>query len=63
MKVLQNLEANKAVGCDLIPPKILKLFAEELAPSMTNIFNLIQIFARSLNMPHRFEADYLASEM
>ena len=38
--ILNNLKANKSTGLDKIPAKILKLFAEIIAPSLTYIFNL-----------------------
>ena len=38
-EALKNLNPNKAAGCDLIPPKTLKLAASELAPSPTELFN------------------------
>ena len=36
---LENLSTRKATGCDGMQPRILKLIAEELAPSLTRIFN------------------------
>ena len=39
LKLLQKIDANKASGPDGIPAKILKLCAEELAPSLASIFN------------------------
>ena len=36
---LENLSTRKATGYDGIQPRILKLIAEELAPSLTRIFN------------------------
>ena len=38
-EALKNLNPNKATGCDLIPPKTLKLAASVLAPSPTELFN------------------------
>ena len=37
---LRGLKANKTTGLDKIPPKILKLSASIIAPSLTYIFNL-----------------------
>ena len=37
---LRGLKANKTTGLDKIPPKILKLSASIVAPSLTYIFNL-----------------------
>ena len=39
-KALDGLNPSKYTGTDLIPPRILKLAAKELAPSLTKIFNL-----------------------
>ena len=36
---LENLSTRKATGYDGMQPRILKLIAEELAPSLTRIFN------------------------
>ena len=36
---LENLSTRKANGYDGMQPRILKLTAEELAPSLTRIFN------------------------
>ena len=36
---LEKLNPDKAAGCDSIPPKLLKLAAAELAPSLTKIYN------------------------
>ena len=38
-KLLENLEVKKATGLDNLPPKLLKLAARILAPSLTFIFN------------------------
>ena len=38
--ILRNLKANKSTGLVKVPAKILKLFAEIIAPSLTYIFNL-----------------------
>ena len=40
MSTLRGLKANKTTGLDKIPPKILKLSASIVAPSLTYIFNL-----------------------
>ena len=40
MKLIDNLNVNKASGPDGIPNKILKLCAEELAPVLINIVQL-----------------------
>ena len=40
LKLLQNLNVNKAAGPDGIPNKLLKACAEEVAPLLTNIFQL-----------------------
>ena len=39
LKLLSNLDANKAPGPDGVPGKILKQFAGELSPALTHIFN------------------------
>ena len=39
-KLLKNLNEHKASGLDSIPNYILKHFANELAPAITDIFNL-----------------------
>ena len=36
---LKNLNSNKAVGFDMIPPHVLKIAAEELAGPLTEIVN------------------------
>ena len=36
---MDKIEATKAAGHDGILPRMLKLMAEELAPSLTTIFN------------------------
>ena len=36
---LKNLNPNKAVGFDMIPPHVLKIAAEELAGPLTEILN------------------------
>ena len=38
LTLLQNLQANKASGPDQIPARLLKEFSEELAPSLTLLF-------------------------
>ena len=38
-KLLENLKVKKATGLDNLPPKLLKLAARVLAPSLTFIFN------------------------
>ena len=40
VSTLRGLKANKTTGLDKIPPKILKLSARIVAPSLTYIFNL-----------------------
>ena len=41
VKALESLNPpTKLMGWDMIPPKLLRLGAKELAPSLTNIFNL-----------------------
>ena len=40
LKLLQNVNVNKATGPDGIPNKLLKACAEEVAPALTNIFQL-----------------------
>ena len=40
VSTLRGLKANKTTGLDKIPPKILKLSASIVAPSLTYIFNL-----------------------
>ena len=40
VSTLRGLKANKTTGLDKIPPKILKLSASTVAPSLTYIFNL-----------------------
>ena len=42
---LENLNPNKAVGFDMIPPHVSKIVAEELAGPLTEIFN---VFWRSI---------------
>ena len=37
--LLRKLNINKATGPDMLPARVLKLFAEELAPALTVIFN------------------------
>ena len=37
---LENINKNKATGYDNIPPKILKVAADELAFPITNLINL-----------------------
>ena len=39
LKLLENLEVNKATGLDNLPSKFLKLAANILAPSLTFMFN------------------------
>ena len=39
-KVLSSLDVNKAIGPDAISPRILKECAAELAPSISQLFNL-----------------------
>ncbi len=39
VKLLKDLQENKAPGPDGLSPKILKLCAEEIAPALTSIFN------------------------
>ena len=39
-KVLAELETNKSHGPDNIPPRILKVCAKELAPSLAKLFNI-----------------------
>ena len=39
LRVLKSLDVNKATGNDGIPPKVLKSGAEELASSLTTLFN------------------------
>jgi hypothetical protein len=38
-KLLKNIDASKATGPDEISARILKEFAPELSPLLTNIFN------------------------
>ena len=40
VKLLESLNPTKSMGWDMIPPKLLRLGAKELAPSLTNILNL-----------------------
>ena len=40
IKALESLNPTKSMGWDQIPPKLLKLVSNELAPSLTNIFNV-----------------------
>ena len=40
LKLLQNINVNKAAGPDGIPNKLLKACAEEVAPALTNIFQI-----------------------
>ena len=40
VKALEGLNPTKSMGWDMVPPKLLRLGAKELAPSLTNIFNL-----------------------
>ena len=40
LKLINNLNVNKAVGPDGIPNKFLKACAKEVAPVLTNIFRL-----------------------
>ena len=40
LKLLQNINVNKAAGPDGIPNELLKACAEEVAPALTNIFQL-----------------------
>ena len=40
LKNLKNLKVSKATGADGIPAKMLKLFCDIIAPSLTYIFNL-----------------------
>ena len=39
-KALESVNPTKSMNWDMIPPKILKLAAKEIAPSLTDIFNL-----------------------
>ena len=39
VKLLSELQENKAPGPDGLSPKILKLCAKEVAPALTSIFN------------------------
>ena len=38
---LQSLNCNKACGPDLLPPRLLKLGTEFIAPSLTHLFQLL----------------------
>ena len=40
-KALETLNPNKSIGHDKIPPRVLKLASNVLAPSLTNIFNAL----------------------
>ena len=40
VSTLRGLKVNKTTGLDKVPPKILKLSASIVAPSLTHIFNL-----------------------
>ena len=42
--ILRNLKVNKSTGLDKIPAKTLKLSSDIIAPSLTHIFNLKQVF-------------------
>jgi hypothetical protein len=39
-QILKSLDTNKAIGLDGVSPKLLKLCAEEIVPSLTRLFNL-----------------------
>ena len=39
-RALERLTPNKSIGHDKIPPRVLKLACNVLAPSLTNIFNV-----------------------
>ena len=39
LKLLQNVQPNKATGCDTIPPKMVKLAAEQLHIPITHLVN------------------------
>ena len=39
-RALETLNPNKSIGDDKIPPRVLKLACNVLAPSLTNIFNV-----------------------
>ena len=39
-RALETLNPNKSIGHDKIPPRVLKLWCNVLAPSLTNIFNV-----------------------
>ena len=40
-KLLKNINAHKAIGCDLIPPKLLKIAADQFAEPLTYIINSV----------------------
>ena len=54
-KALESLNPTKSTGWDMIPPKILKLAAKDVAPSLTNIFNLAINSGEYLNSRKRGE--------
>ena len=39
LDILKSLDPNKSVGLDGVSPRLLKLVAEEIAPSLTRVFN------------------------
>ena len=53
-RALETLNPNKSIGDDKIPPRVLKLACNVLAPSLTNIFN---VCIQTSNWPEQWKRD------
>jgi hypothetical protein len=58
LSAIKYLKPNKPTGSDGIPPKFYKLFGDELAPILTELFNDFLISNAETELTHRRTNDF-----